>query len=60
MRMTDEQEYAARSQRKWGRDGADWILMHGRRRGPLRSVLDKPPQNTPGLGALLTAAEHWA
>jgi hypothetical protein len=28
MRMTDEQEYAARSQLKWRRDGTDWILMH--------------------------------
>jgi hypothetical protein len=32
MRMTDEQEYAARSELKWRRDGVDWILMHGRRR----------------------------
>jgi hypothetical protein len=30
--MTDEQEYAARSQLKWRRDGNAWVLLHGRRR----------------------------
>jgi hypothetical protein len=27
-----EQEYAIRSKLKWQHDGADWILLHGRRR----------------------------
>ena len=30
--MTDEQEYAARSQLKWRRDGNAWVLLYGRRR----------------------------
>jgi hypothetical protein len=30
--MTDEEEYAARSQLKWRRDGDGWLLLYGRRR----------------------------
>jgi hypothetical protein len=30
--MTDEEEFAARSQLKWQRDGRDWILLYRRRR----------------------------
>ena len=45
MRTTDEQEYAIRSQLKWRRDGADWILMHGRR----RLGLVVPDNRYPGL-----------
>lgn len=30
--MTDEEEFAARSQLKWQRDGSDWILLYRRRR----------------------------
>jgi hypothetical protein len=30
--MTDEQEYAARSQLRWRRDGDAWVLLRGRRR----------------------------
>jgi hypothetical protein len=29
--VTDEQEYAIRSQLKWKRDGADWVLWYRRR-----------------------------
>ncbi len=37
--MTDEEEFAARSQLKWQRDGSDWILLYRRRRMG-RVVLD--------------------
>ena len=30
--MTDEEEFAARSQLKWQRDGREWILLYRRRR----------------------------
>ena len=30
--MTPEEEFAARSQLKWQRDGSDWILLYHRRR----------------------------
>ena len=30
--MTDEKEFAARSQLKWARDGDAWILLYRRRR----------------------------
>jgi hypothetical protein len=30
--VTDEEEYAIRSKLKWQRDGANWILLYGRRR----------------------------
>jgi hypothetical protein len=30
--MTDEEEFAARWQFKWQRDGSDWILLYHRRR----------------------------
>ena len=30
--MTDEEEFAARSQLKWARDGDAWILLYRRRR----------------------------
>ena len=30
--MTDEEEYAARSQLKWRHDGNAWVLLRGRRR----------------------------
>jgi hypothetical protein len=29
MHLTDEQEYAARSQLKWRRDGGVWLLLYG-------------------------------
>jgi hypothetical protein len=32
MNLTDQQEYAARSQLKWKRDGIDWVLFYRRRR----------------------------
>ena len=30
--MTDEEEFAARSQLKWTREGDAWILLYRRRR----------------------------
>ena len=30
--MTDEEEFAARSQPKWERDGDEWVLLYRRRR----------------------------
>ena len=30
--MTDEEEFAARWQFRWQRDGSDWILLYHRRR----------------------------
>jgi hypothetical protein len=30
--MTDEEEFAARSQLKWAREGDAWILLYRRRR----------------------------
>jgi hypothetical protein len=30
--LTDEEEYAARSQLKWRRDGDAWLLLYGRKR----------------------------
>ena len=30
--MTDEEEFAARSQLKWARDGKAWILLHRKRK----------------------------
>ena len=38
--MTDEEEFAARAQLKWTRDGDAWILLHRRRR-MVRVVPDK-------------------
>ena len=32
LHLTDEQEYAARSQLRWRRDGDAWLLLCGRRR----------------------------
>ena len=41
--MTDEKEFAARSQLKWARDGDAWILLYRRRRMG-RVVPDKDHQ----------------
>ena len=43
--MTDEEEFAARSQLKWTREGDAWILLYRRRRTG-RVVPDK---NHPGM-----------
>ena len=43
--MTDDEEFAARSQLKWQRDGGDWILLYHRRR--MGRVVPDPAQ--PGM-----------
>jgi hypothetical protein len=50
--MTDEEEFAARSQLKWQRDSDAWILLHRRRRMG-RVVPDKDHQ---GTGCTLASA----
>jgi hypothetical protein len=43
--MTDEEEFSARSQLKWTREGEAWILLYRRRRMG-RVVPDKDHQGT--------------
>src|SRR4029077_20260563 len=42
--MTDEEEFSARSQLKWTREGDAWILLYHRRRRMGRVVADKDHQ----------------
>ena len=44
--MTDEDEFAARSQLKWAREGDVWILLYRRRR--MGRVV--PDKTTPACG----------
>ena len=43
--MTDEEEFAARSQLKWQRDGDVWILLYRRKR--MRRLV--PGKDHPGM-----------
>ena len=43
--MTDEEEFAARSQLKWTREGDAWILLYRRR----RMVRVIPDNDRPGM-----------
>ena len=51
--MTDEEEFAARSQLKWTREGDAWILLYRRRRMG-RVVADK--DHARAFGVLINAA----
>jgi hypothetical protein len=55
--MTDEEEFAARSQLKWTREGDAWILLYRRRR--MGRVI--PDKERPGMWrsvASSTLADH--
>ena len=52
--MTDEEEFSARSQLKWTREGDAWILLYRRRR--IGRVV--PDKNHPGMWALSQSGRH--
>ena len=51
--MTDEEEFSARWQFKWQRDGSDWILLYHRRR--MGRVVPDPAK--PGMYRSLTSGD---
>jgi hypothetical protein len=54
--MTDEEEFSARSQLKWTREGDAWILLYRRRR--MGRVV--PDKNHPGMWRSYTAEKQPA
>jgi hypothetical protein len=61
--MTDEEEFSARSQLKWTREGDAWILLYRRARGPGRppphvAISQSPQRKTHGHGSVAVVWVH--
>jgi hypothetical protein len=57
--MTDEDEFAARSQLKWTREGDAWILLYRRRENGVLGCLRVCPETSSWIAKLSQHETEW-